>query len=238
MAGVGKSTISRTVARNFSKQGLLGASFFFKRGEGDRGRTSKLITTLVIQVVRRIPALSAVIQALVQAEPSIAEKALKEQFERLLLMPLLELQHDAPVGTLILIIDALDECDDDRHANVILHLFAQLHQVKLIKLRVLITSRPELAIRLGFKELSRGVYENLVLHEVPRPDIEHDIKVYLESGLHQIREKRNHLAPPQGALAAQWPSQGQLERLVELAVPLFIVAVTACRFIADIRWDA
>ncbi|KAH6970500.1 hypothetical protein BKA56DRAFT_529716, partial [Ilyonectria sp. MPI-CAGE-AT-0026] len=33
MAGTGKSTISRTVARDFASSGHLGASFFFKRGE-------------------------------------------------------------------------------------------------------------------------------------------------------------------------------------------------------------
>src|SRR4051812_24634096 len=37
MAGTGKSTISRTVARSLIVKGQLGASFFFKRGEGDRG---------------------------------------------------------------------------------------------------------------------------------------------------------------------------------------------------------
>jgi hypothetical protein len=38
MAGTGKSTISRTVAQSFHDKDQLGASFFFKRGEGDRGR--------------------------------------------------------------------------------------------------------------------------------------------------------------------------------------------------------
>ncbi|KAL4766716.1 hypothetical protein BDW60DRAFT_201961, partial [Aspergillus nidulans var. acristatus] len=37
MAGTGKSTIARTVAQYFKKDGILGASFFFKRGRGDQG---------------------------------------------------------------------------------------------------------------------------------------------------------------------------------------------------------
>jgi hypothetical protein len=37
MAGTGKSTFSRTISHTFADEGLLGASFFFKRGEGDRG---------------------------------------------------------------------------------------------------------------------------------------------------------------------------------------------------------
>lgn len=38
MAGTGKSTISRTVARSLKDRNHLGANFFFKRGEGDRGK--------------------------------------------------------------------------------------------------------------------------------------------------------------------------------------------------------
>ena len=41
MAGTGKSTISRTVAKCLKKKGLLGASFFFKRGEADRGNAKE-----------------------------------------------------------------------------------------------------------------------------------------------------------------------------------------------------
>ncbi|KAH7125083.1 hypothetical protein B0J13DRAFT_405083, partial [Dactylonectria estremocensis] len=37
MTGTGKSTISRTIAQSLVRTGHLGASFIFKRGEGDRG---------------------------------------------------------------------------------------------------------------------------------------------------------------------------------------------------------
>ncbi|OAA81575.1 hypothetical protein LEL_01120 [Akanthomyces lecanii RCEF 1005] len=46
MAGTGKSTISRTIAESFAAQGRLGASFFFKRGETDRGTIAKFFPTL------------------------------------------------------------------------------------------------------------------------------------------------------------------------------------------------
>jgi hypothetical protein len=41
MAGTGRSTISRTVARSLKGTNHLGASFFFKRGEGYRGYAKK-----------------------------------------------------------------------------------------------------------------------------------------------------------------------------------------------------
>ena len=52
MAGTGKSTISRTVAQSFAEDGQLGASFFFKRGEGERGNASRFFTTITLHLVR------------------------------------------------------------------------------------------------------------------------------------------------------------------------------------------
>ena len=46
MAGTGKSTVSRTVARWLDKEGLLGGSFFFKKGGTDREDAKRLFTTL------------------------------------------------------------------------------------------------------------------------------------------------------------------------------------------------
>jgi hypothetical protein len=51
MVGTGKSTIARTVAKYLKEKGLLGASFFFKRGEGDRGNITRFFPTISTQLV-------------------------------------------------------------------------------------------------------------------------------------------------------------------------------------------
>jgi len=48
MAGTGKSTISRTVAQSLADNNQLGASFFFKRGEGDRDKASRFFTMIAL----------------------------------------------------------------------------------------------------------------------------------------------------------------------------------------------
>jgi hypothetical protein len=58
MAGTGKSTISRTVAETFADKGDLGASFFFKRGEGDRGHAGMFMTTIATQLIQKVPSLA------------------------------------------------------------------------------------------------------------------------------------------------------------------------------------
>lgn len=93
MAGTGKSTIARTVAQSFAVKGQLGASFFFKKGEGDCGNASKLFTTLAADLMAYIPGLKSGIQKVIDAEPAIAEKALKDQFVKLILQPLSEIKQ-------------------------------------------------------------------------------------------------------------------------------------------------
>ena len=58
MAGTGKSTISRIVAQKFADKGDLGASFFFKKGEGDRGHVRLFIITIATQLVQKLPSLT------------------------------------------------------------------------------------------------------------------------------------------------------------------------------------
>src|SRR4051812_11587087 len=142
-AGTGKSTIARTVARTFAEHQQLGASFFFKRGEGERGNATLFFTTIATQLLIRVPEIGPGIKKAIDANPAISEKALKDQFEKLILQPLLELAR-LPASTLLIVIDALDECEQDNDIRAILQLLSRSKVLKSVSLRILVTSRPEL----------------------------------------------------------------------------------------------
>ncbi|KAJ5778340.1 hypothetical protein N7520_001586 [Penicillium odoratum] len=217
MAGTGKSTIARTVAQGFKDQGLLGASFFFKRGEADRGTATYLFTSIAGQLVNRHRKLVPDVLSAIKADPGITSKFLRDQFDQLLLQPLLNLQLDQST-TIVIVIDALDECDGDNDIKLIIHLLFKFQEIKSVRLRVVLTSRPELPIRIGFKEEEN--HQELILHEIPTPVLEHDIRRFLEYRLTEIRNKRS--------LSPDWPGHDKIEKLVKMAVPLFIFASTAC----------
>jgi hypothetical protein len=225
MAGTGKSTIARTAARSFEAKGQLGASFFFKRGEAGRGNAAYLMSTITRQLVTRHRRIVPDVLNAIENDPNISSKFLSEQFDKLILQPLLKLRLDRPTTTVI-VIDALDECDREDDIQVIIRLLFRLQSFHSVRLRVLLTSRPELPIRLGFKQNTD--HQDLVLHELPRPVIEHDIRVFLEHKLSKIRDERS--------LPQEWPGNGNMEKLVKMAVPLFIFAATICRFVGDRDW--
>jgi hypothetical protein len=51
LAGTGKSTIARTIARQSYEKRHLGASFFFSRGGGDVGTAEKFVTSIARQLI-------------------------------------------------------------------------------------------------------------------------------------------------------------------------------------------
>ncbi|KAL8364767.1 hypothetical protein RB595_003847 [Gaeumannomyces hyphopodioides] len=232
MAGTGKSTISRTVAKTLADAKVPSASFFFKKGEGDRGSAAMFFTTILAQLVHQVPVLASHVQNAIDNDPAIIDKNKKEQFEKLFLEPLNKCKV-ASSPLLAVVVDALDECDGKEDARALINLLSKAKEITSFRFRFFVTSRPELPIRLGFKKIGDN-YQNLALHEVPKPDIKRDISTFLRSELDRIRQDFNETVLGPG-LPFTWPPPASLEDLVNMAVPLFIFASTACRFIGDDR---
>ncbi|KAI1176475.1 vegetative incompatibility protein HET-E-1 [Nemania sp. FL0916] len=235
MAGTGKSTISRTLANIFSKRGSLGGNFFFKRGESDRGNMTKFFSTLASHLIKQVPEAAIHIQDTIDADPNSIGKAIREQFQKLILDPVSKISgDDYPTRSYVIIIDALDECEGEEDVELLIKLICQSHMLLSSRLRIFLTSRPELPIRLGFKAVD-GEYQDLVLHEVAAPIIEHDIAEFVRHELVEIKRRYNASVPEERRLPLLWPGQTNIDTLVAMAVPLFIFAATMCRFIAERR---
>ncbi|KAL4983713.1 WD40-repeat-containing domain protein [Aspergillus falconensis] len=227
MAGTGKSTISQTIARRLRHKSLLGGSFFFRRGEEGRRNARRFFPTLMLQLVTRFSQLRESIQEAIEDDPYISERALEQQFKKLFLLPLQKLNFDQAVTTTI-VVDALDECEREGEIKAILRLLPQLQTSTSSRIRLFLTSRPELPIRLGFKQMT-GNHQEVDLHEIPKPMIERDISLYFDYMLSQLRQEHS--------LPRVWPGQDHIKSLVDKAVPLFIAAATLCRFIGEASWN-
>ncbi|KAI0479835.1 putative WD-repeat protein [Xylaria cf. heliscus] len=233
MAGTGKSTISRTLSLSFSKSRRLGASFFFKRGEADRSVAARFFTTIAAQLLRTEPAIARYIKEVLDNDPSIVQKSLSEQFQKLILKPLSnlpdEFQQQEP---LLVVVDALDECDREEDIRKIIKLFS-LTKIQAPRLRIFITSRPELPLRLGFNDLS-GRYEKFILHEISHSVIKKDMHTFLSHELRVRRKEYNEFVKSEMRyLPSDWPDESDIRALLDITVPLFISAVTICRFLFD-----
>ena len=231
MAGTGKSTIARTVAQSFKEDGILGASFFFKRGEGDRGSAAKFFSTIVKQLAVHIPQMVPRIREAIEDDPAITVRSLQEQFNKLMLQPLLAVDHIEAMNSMVVVIDALDECEQEEDVKTILSLLPKVETATKMAIRIFLTSRPESPIRLGFDQIDKSNYQNTILQNLDDDVIKRDITLYIRQEFSSIRSN------PQNCLPPDWPREERIEALATMAVPLFIFAATACRFVADKHFD-
>jgi hypothetical protein len=240
MAGTGKSTISRTFAaashdrtRLITGEPLpnnlcLGASFFFNQYEPLRNNAKRLFTTLAWSMAGVIPSLKALVCDAIDKNPRIGDELPENQWKYLIYQPLLELETQilSPL-TLIVVIDALDECKPESDLGLILQLMSHVKELQTIKIRFFLTSRPEAHIRSCFRGVSPSLIYEAVLNKVTVSDckenVQDDIMRFLKHELEAIQQKNQ--------ITEDWPGQDNLQKLSIKADGLFIYAATACRFL-------
>ncbi len=218
LAGIGKSTIARTVAKQAK---VPMASFFFVRQHDELSNANLFVASIAWAVAEKFPDfMKSVIHAL-QDDGLLPSKSLDTQFTALFFEPLQNLTVTRP---LLLVVDALDECEP-KGAQTILNIILS-HCTKIPALRILITSRPENHITSIFNKANN--LRKVILHEIDNAVIAHDIQHYLEHQLKYIREQDEFPNIP-----PSWPSPFDLQVLVLRAGKLFIWAATAVKFIGD-----
>ena len=221
-AGFGKSAIMQTVAERFKGKGDLAASFFFLRGAGMRSTFKRFITTIAYQISLSIPTSQPFIQRALQQDPTIPSHSMEDQLRELVVEPL---GHIAP-GTkpFVVVVDALDECDDRELVREFISLLAETcggHP-----LRFLLASRAEDYIRQGFA--SDTALSATYILELEKFDASSDITAFLQSKFHEIRRLRPRLFQE---MQGEWPPFKQLTALAKKSEGLFIFAATVVSFV-------
>ncbi|KAI9862929.1 MAG: hypothetical protein M1813_004102 [Trichoglossum hirsutum] len=228
LAGTGKSTVAQTIAHYYYDRRRLAASFFFSRDiGGDVQGARRFFTTIAAQLACISDSLGDYICNAINRKSNIVNQALREQWRQLILEPLLNLQCGTPRPSLVLVVDALDECENEDDIRIIINLLSEARLLRTIRLRILITSRPEVSIRQSFNEIPDTEHHDFILHDISRSIVDHDIRVFIEYHLKTVREKR--------MFDLGWPGGETVKALVQHASGLFIWAATACRFIKDGR---
>jgi len=217
LAGTGKSTIAKTVSERILADGELGASFFCSRDFEDRSNLHFIFPTLAFQLAHKFPKFRSVLVPLLQSDPDIAHESLYRQMEKLIIEPL----RSADIS-IIIVIDALDECKDEEPSSAILSVLGRLVK-RIPKVKFFITGRPEPRIRTGFRlPILVDLTSVFVLHDVDPPLINSDIRLFLRHELSGLAERRR---------LGKWPSDEYIDLLCSRAAGLFVYAVATIKFL-------
>jgi hypothetical protein len=176
------------------------------------------------------PAVKRYICEAIAEHRDIACQTLQEQWDRLVFRPLSKLKSGSPQSFLILVVDGLDECEEDKGMRLILQLLAETQCLESKRVRIFVTSKPEIPIRFGFGSMPEILHHDLALHSVFRATVNRDISKFFQE---KFRDIRNDFR----VLSADWLGDPKIGFLVERADGLFIYAATVYPFIkCDEQW--
>ncbi|OCH91393.1 WD40 repeat-like protein [Obba rivulosa] len=228
-AGTGKSTIALEMAKRLDKEKLLGASFFFNRGEESLSCTRLVFTTIAHQLAITQPRLR---QHIIRGARKHVESGHLSQMEfqaaDLLEQPLKDVPGDHP--PVVFILDAVDECTDRPPILIskMLNLLLQIASSVPFPLRILVTTRPEKHIQEVFLSPKFHDAVNIKrLHDIPPSIVTVDITRYLQDRIRDMLPETFVKAHRDAASC-----------IAERANGLFIYAKTAVDFLSAHPRDA
>ncbi|KAL5633002.1 hypothetical protein ACGC1H_003480 [Rhizoctonia solani] len=211
MAGTGKTTIATTLSATLEARKQLAASFFCTRTSPECREAKRIVPTIAYQLSRRSTPFRSVLCKALKEDPDISTGSISSQFELLIRRPLIKVK-DKLANNLVIVVDALDECNDPHIVELFLGLL--FSSIKDLPIKFYVTSRPEPAIRNRMISESERTRSILYLHEIEKSLVQADIELYLQE-----------------ELAFMSPVELNLKKLAEHAGSLFIYAATAVRYI-------
>jgi len=185
------------------------------------------VTSIAVQLASHVPGVRQHVCEAVTKFPNISSLSLRDQWRHLVVQPLSALGEAGNTTSVVLVIDALDECDDNNNIGRIVKLLVEARDLSGLRLRIFLTSRFETAIRHGFNRVSNALLRRYVLHRISPDIVDADIALFLEQNLMAIGQQQY--------LAADWLSPEIVATITRKAHGLFIWAATAYRFIQQGR---
>jgi len=221
MAGTGKTTIAYSFSEILDEGGSLAGTFFSSHLRVDTSDVRCIIPTICLQLAASgyLPSFSHLILDVVEANPNCKSWRIAKQFLNFIVRPLTAAYRDTRevVVVPVIVLDALDECSDQSLVAELLSVISK-HSISL-PVKFFITSRPEIMLKGSFDK--SWAHSNFILHEVEKEIVKADIELYIKAYL--LNDLIRH----------DWPSQAEVESLVNMSGTLFIYAATVCKYIAQ-----
>ena len=222
-AGAGKSAIAQSIAELC--EALLAASFFFSRTAAGRNDNSRLVSTIVWQLIQAIPEIRETVLSSLERDPTILSRTPAVQMQSLIVDPLNQIPTELLANRPhLVIIDGLDECLPPESQDDVLKFLSTSLQRLSARLYFLIVSRPHTNIR---RALTSDPFRSIT-YTLPLEDdyqSTEDIHHFLTSSFAEIHTNHVYLPP-------LWPTTSDIEVLVDKSSGQFIYAATVIRYVA------
>lgn len=215
MAGTGKSTIAMSTCMTLRDKNALAGTFFCSQQIPECRNYRLIIPTLAYQLAKFSTTFSTFLVNALSRDPSIVAKTPEMHLQELMIKPWKAVINSGEMIKAlqmpVIILDALDECDNV--SLVLKPLVSAIQERQLPGLKFLLTSRSEQEIQVHLRlhipdTMSVNQIKEFILHNVEDNEVQDDIYTYVKDELQEIS-----------------PSEEQLLRLKVLSGKLFIYCI-------------
>ena len=145
--GIGKTALAHSICASLHSQEQLAGAFFCRRDDPHLSETRNILPTLIYKLARMFPPFRTIVAERLRNDPNLTPESMKDSLFLDFIGSLPHLRH--PKRTLVLVIDALDECGNAQSRPGILSVLTSA-AAQAPWLKIVITSRPETDIQRFF----------------------------------------------------------------------------------------
>ena len=146
-------SLAHSICARLHNQRQLAVAFFCRRDDPHLSEPRNILPTLIYKLARIFPPFRSIVANYLRNDPKMAPKSMKDS----LLLDFLDNLPKRPNHSLVFVIDAFDECGDDRGRSRILRLLTGA-ATRASWLKIIITSRPKADIQQFFDGLTQSSY--------------------------------------------------------------------------------
>jgi len=205
--GIGKTSLAHSISACLHEREQLAGAFFCRRDDPNLSKTMNILPTLISKLARTFPPFRSIVANRLRHDPNLSPESMKGS----LFLDFIRNLPRKPKHALIFVIDALDECGDDRSRSILLKVLTDA-AAHASWLKIIITSRPEVDIEDFFKSLTRSSYISYDL--ATDQEASDDLRSFAQSEFEFVAKKW-HLPSP-------WPEESLFNRVIAQANGLFI----------------
>jgi len=211
LPGIGKTSLAHSICASLHDQSQLAGAFFCRRDDPNLSEPKNVLPTLIHKLAETFPPFRKIVANCLRNDPHLTPESMKDS----LFLDLLDDLRKRPNDFLVFVIDAFDECGNNRSRSTLLRLLTSA-AARASWLKIIITSRPEADIQHFFDRLTQSSYFGYDL--ATDQEANHDLRSFAQSEF--------DLIAPQWYLPTPWPDESLLDRIISRANGLFIFIKT------------
>jgi hypothetical protein len=218
LPGIGKTSLAHSICARLHDQRKLAGAFFCRRDDPNLSEPRNILPTLIHKLAEIFPPFRTTVANCLRSDPNLTPESMKDS----LFPDLLDSLPKRPNDFHVFVIDAFDECGDDRSRLRVLNILADA-ATRASWLKIIITSRPEADIGQFFDGLPQSSYVGYDLGT--DQEASGDLQTFARSEFKLVARKC-YLPTP-------WPEELLFDRIILRADGLFIFIKTLVRALED-----